>query len=251
MKNKCAHIQEIIFSSRDEEINSEETGIIRRHLETCDDCRKVYNEIKRTDGLLGRIKKSPLLFNGEEKLTASIMKKISAREIPDAAGPLDQLMDFLSAGKVRFALGLVLLMTMLSFGYMEYSDTKKIVSLEQKIGSQWNQTLVYAGVLREEESVLKFFYDAYKLFKGKRSYLEINQELVLIKTEDLRALLDDYSKLDEAAKIRLNEMRNRFLKDTSLVNQPGADETGISADRNNVEKLTKELEKRISKRGLK
>jgi hypothetical protein len=159
-------------------------------------------------------------------------------------------MDYLSTRTVRFALGFVLMLTTLSFISMEYGDTKQIVSLEQKLSDRWNQNLVYSGVI-QEEGVLKFFYDAYKLFNGKSSYMEITKELVLMKKEDLHALFVEYGKLDDATKVRLDEMRIQFLNDSSSVHSPGFNNKEIIILRKNVEKLTKELEQRNNRRGLK
>ena len=81
--------------------------------------------------------------------------------------------------------------------------------------------------------------------------MELNKDLVLIKTEELRSLLNDYTKLDEAAKIRVDELRSRFLRDTSRVRISGLSNNEIITGGKEVEKLTKELENRISRRGLK
>jgi hypothetical protein len=251
MKIKCKQAQRIMFSSQQRECDSEEWSLIQQHVQNCVECKSAFEELKKADSILGRIKTPILTFSNEEELTKSIIMKINDETYSDSVSYLDFLIDFVSTRTVKFALGFVLILTTLSFTYMEYNDTKQIVSLEQKIGNRWNQKLIYSSVIQEEEGVLKFFYDAYKLFNGKSSYLEINKELVLMKKEDLRALFDDYSKLDEVTKVRLDEMRIQFFRDTSSVRSSGFSNNKIISLRKEIERLTKELEQSINKRGLK
>ena len=251
MKSQCKNIQRILISERFDLYDSEEQKLIEHHLENCADCKAILEKVKKADGVIDRIKKPILSFSNEEDLTNSIMAQIRKEKYQTNINPFDSLMDFLSNQSVRFALGFVLILVTLSFISMEYTDTKQIVSLEQKMGDRWNQKLIYSGVIQQEEDLLKFFYDTYKLINGKSSYLEISKELVLIKKEDLRAFFNDYNKLDDATKIRLNEMRIQFLKDTSSVLLPGIVDYEKQSLRKEVERLTEELERRTNKRGLK
>ncbi|MBA4407100.1 hypothetical protein C0389_07495 [bacterium] len=247
----CKEVEQFLYSSKKDEINSARWALIDEHIKQCDRCRIIYENILKADSLFAKIKKKDHQFENEEYLTRSIMKKISNENHSDSKTILNYFIEIISTRSVKFALALLLLLCTLSFVYMEYSDTKQIISLEQKIGDRWNQKMIYSGVIQEEEGVLKFFYDAYKLLNGKSSFMEINRELVLMKKNDLRALLDDYNKLDEATKARLDDMRSKFLTDTSAVRSSGFSSKEIKYLRQEIERLNKELEESKEKRGLK
>lgn len=251
MNMNCKEVEQFLYSSKKDEINSARWALIDEHIKQCYRCRIIHENILKADSFLDLMRKPVHQFDNEEGLTRSIMEKISSKNYSDSRTILDYFIGIISTRSVKFALALLLLLCTLSFVYMEYSDTKQIISLEQKIGGRWNQKMIYSGVIQEEEGVLKFFYDAYKLLNGKSSFMEINRELVLMKKNDLRALLDDYNKLDEATKARLHDMRSRFLTDTSAVRSSGFSSKETKYLRQEIERLNKELEESKKKRGLK
>lgn len=251
MKMNCAEIQQLLYRSEKERENSENWTSVLNHINKCTECGKVYNNILNADALLDKLKNANPRFIFEDSLAASIMEVIEKEKHPDTVNVFDYLIEFSSHRTVKMAFGLLLMFCTLSFIYMEYSDTKQIVALEQKIGTRWNQSQVYAGVVSQEESIFKFFYDTYKLFDGKSSYLEINKELILMRKQDLRALFEEYNKLDGATKLRLNEMRNQLLGNDSSLRRPELNANEIIALRMEVERLSQELKSSLKKRGLK
>ncbi|MCX6169271.1 MAG: hypothetical protein NTX65_08025 [Ignavibacteriales bacterium] len=244
MKIECKEIQEFLYSQKNGGDDPGKWELILRHVNNCTECNNLYEKIMKADDLIERIKRTNHRFDFEENLTRSIIKQITAEEDSYPETIFDHFIELISSRSVKFALTMILLLSTLSFVVMEYSDTKQIISLEQKIGNRFDQKMVYAGVIQQEERVLKFFYDAYKLINGKSSYMEINKELVLMKRKDLIALFDDYGKLDDATKIRLEELRTQFYKDTSFVRSSGFTNNEIISLRKEVERLTKELEQR-------
>jgi hypothetical protein len=70
-----------------------------------------------------------------------------------------------------------------------------------------------------------------------------------MKKADLQALLKGYKTIDEASRVRLDEIWDKYKKEESSVIVSGKNRKEISALRNEVERLKKELEQSNLKKG--
>ena len=70
-----------------------------------------------------------------------------------------------------------------------------------------------------------------------------------MKKADLQSLLKGYKTLDEASRVRLDEIWDKYEKDESSVIVSEKNRKEITALRNEIERLKKELEQRKLKKG--
>jgi ABC-type Mn2+/Zn2+ transport system ATPase subunit len=130
---------------------------------------------------------------------------------------------------------------------MEYNDTKAIVSLEQRLGKKSELNRAY--IFQQEINALNFLSDLYNLSNGSTSSVELTNTLVLMKKADLNALIKGYKTLDEASRTRLNEMWDKYRKEESSIIVTEKNREEISALRNEIERLKKELQQSNLKKG--
>ena len=153
---------------------------------------------------------------------------------------LDRLNDIFSMEVIRFACSIVILLCGMTYIFMEYNDTKAIVSLEQRLGkkTEYNRAIIF----QQEINILNFLRDLYNLSNGSTSSVELTNTLVLMKKADLQSLLKGYKTLDEASRVRLDEIWDKYEKDESSVIVSEKNRKEITALRNEIERLKKELE---------
>jgi|GEM_PF-2278124 len=251
----CNQIQKIIYSTKSDELSPAQEEIIKTHIAKCAECKDVFEKVQHADEILSRIKNQIPVLTNEEELTRSIVERINSKENFSPRGNVETfwnyLIELVSARTARLAFGLVLLFCVLSYTYMEYNDTKKIMNLEQKIDSRWNKNFTYASILQQENGLLNFLSNVYKFSEGSTSYLKLSKDWVVLKKEDLQALFNDYNKLDEATRKRLNEIRNQLPITVSSKFDSAVNDNEINSLRKEVERLNKELEKIKSQRGMK
>ena len=209
----CKELQQLLYSARIEDFDPAEREFLKKHLADCETCKTIFQEVSKADRILDRIKEATPRIRNEHALTESIIAEIicNERSMADASANkfLDRLINIFSIKFVRFACGSVILLCGMTYLFMEYNDMKSIVSLEQRLGIQHDfnrASIVLPGV-----NVPGFLYDFYGLSNGSKAYIELTNKLILMKKEDLQALLNSYKTLDEASRKRLDEMQNRFL----------------------------------------
>ena len=251
MKPECTEVEGIISSSRLDEVDPARLNEIQLHLNGCALCRNRFETAMKTDAVIDKLARSLPSFPDEEKVARAIINRIKDVPVPKTGGILDDLIKFVSGGAVRFALGAILIFAAASFFYMEYSDTGKIISLEEKMSGKWGGNLNYSTVFKQEADFLNFIYKFYELADGRTSYMELNSELILMKKSHLRALFEDYEKFDEPAKFRLERMRSNLLQHLSKEASAGFKKNELNYLRGEVERLKKELEESKYKRGIK
>ncbi len=240
----CKELQRLLYSARIEDFDPAEREFLKKHLADCETCKTIFQEVSKADRILARIKEAAPRIRNEHALTEFIIDAIVSGERPTAdVGTntfLDSLMNIFSMKAVRLTCSIMILLCGMTYLFMEYSDMKEIVSLEQRLGIQHDfsrASIVLPGV-----NVPGFLYDFYELSDGSRNYIELTNKLILMKKEDLQTLLKDYKTLDESSRKRLDEMQNQFLEDEYLKLSSTNKNQEIKKLQNEIKRLKKELE---------
>jgi hypothetical protein len=247
----CKELQQLLYSARIEDFDPAEREFLKKHLADCETCKTIFQEVSNADRILDRIKEATPLIRNEHALTESIIAAIVSdeRSLADFSANkfLDRLNDIFSIKSVRFACGIVILLCGMTYVFMEYNDTKVIVNLEQRLGkkTEYNRAVIF----QQEINVLNFLRDLYNLSNGSTSSVELTNTLVLMKKADLQALLKGYKTLDEASRARLDEIWDKYKKEESSVIVSEKNRKEITALRNEIERLKKELEQSNLKKG--
>lgn len=248
---KCKELQQLLYSARLEDLDPVEREFLKKHLVDCRTCNMIFQEISKADRVLERIKQTPPHIRNEHALSESIIAAIvdSKRSVADAGlnSLLDRLNDIFSMQVVRFACGIIILLCGMSFVFLEYNDTKAIVSLEQKFGKKSESNHAY--IFQQEINVINFLNNLYNLSNGRTSSVELTNTLILIKKADLQLLLKGYETLDEGSRARLDEIWNKYKKEESSIIVSKENREEITALRNEIDRLRKELEQSNLKKG--
>jgi hypothetical protein len=247
----CEELQHLLYSVRIEDFDPGDREFLKTHLEDCESCKTIFQEVLKADRILDRIKKSTPRIRNEQALTESIIAEIvsSKGSVADTGlnSFLDRLNTIFSMEVVRFACGIIILLCGLSYVFLEYNDTKAIVSLEQRLGekSEFNRAYLF----QQEIKVLNFLNNLYGLSNGSTSSVELTNTLVLMKKADLQSLLKGYKTLDDASRAHLDELWNKYKKEESskIVSEGNREE--INALRSEIGRLRKELERSNLKKG--
>jgi hypothetical protein len=247
----CKELQQLLYSTRIEDFDPVDREFLKKHLADCETCKTIFQEVSKADRVLARIKEATPRIRNEQALTESIIAAIVSdkRSISDAGTYtfLDRLNDIFSKQVIRFACSTILLLCGMTYVFMEYNDTKAIVSLEQRLGkkSEFNRAYIF----QQEINVLNFLNDLYNLSNGSTSSVELTNTLILMKKADLQALLKGYKTLDEASRARLDEIWDKYKKEESSIIVSEKNREEITVLRNEIERLKKELERSNLKKG--
>ena len=242
----CEELQQLLYLTRTEDLDPAEREFLKRHLADCEDCKTIFQEVSKANLILGKIKKVIPRIRNEQTLTDSILAAIvNKRQVEKINTILDRLSDVFSIQVVRFACCAIILFCGMMYLFMEYNDTKEIVSLEHRLGLQHNFNR--ASITLPGVNVPDFLYDFYELSNGSKAYIELTNKLILMKKEDIQLLLNNYKTLDEASRKRLDEMQDRFLKDRYLKYSSAEKDKELEMLQNEIERLKKELEQSNNK----
>ena len=205
----------------------------------------------KADRILASIKEATPRIRNEQALTESIIAAITTDK-KSVIGTgiktfLDRLDDIFSTEVIRFACGFVILLCGMTYVFMEYNDTKSIVTLEHKLGKR--NEMNSADVFQQNIKFLNFLRDFYNLSNGSASSVELSNSLVLIKKADLQALFKEYKTLDEASRARVDELCDKYKNEDSTFIGSKINHNEITVLRNEIERLKKELEQINLKRG--
>jgi hypothetical protein len=248
---KCKELQHLLYSARPEELEPAEQESIQKHLAACEPCSAVFQNVTNADRLLARIKGTVPQIRNEQALTASIIKEIVNARKPAAVSSLTIFLDRLDAlftkEVIRFACGIVILMGGMSYVSMEYSDTKAIASLEQRLGKKSEAN--HAALFQQEINTMDFLRNLYGLSNGTISSVELTNTLVLMRKADLQALLKGYKSLDEASRTRLDAIWDSYRKEESSLLGSENTREEVNALRKEIERLKKELEQNNLRKG--
>ena len=240
----CQELQQLLYSARIEDFDPAEREFLKKHLADCEACKQIFQEVSKADRIVKNIKEATPLIRNERALAESIINAIviNKRSMADAGTNtfLDRLNEIFSKKIIRFACGLVILLCGMIYLFMEYNDTKAIVSLEQRLGKkgEFNR----ANIFQQEINILNLLHDLYNLSNGSTSSVELTNTLVLMKKADLQTLLKGYKTLDETSRARLDEIWKKYNKEESSVIGSENNQVEINALRNEIEQLKKELE---------
>ena len=248
----CKELQNLLYSARIDEFNPTDFEFLKHHLAECESCAAVFYKVSNAERILTRIKETVPRIPDEEALTESIIAAIAGfkRQTADVRANtfFDRLYDVFSMKVVRLACALVFLFCIISYMTMEYNDAKAIVGLERRMGNQ--SVSNRAGIFYQDMNILDFLHGLYMLSNGNISSVELTKTLVLIKKADLQNLLKDYKALDEASKVRLHAMCDKYIKEEpSLL--PGSEKNReeAAALRSEIKRLKMELERSINTKG--
>lgn len=218
MKIDCEQAKIFLLTVRIDEIYSEENKPLMEHINYCAQCKKIFIAVVNSDRLIQKLKKPASFVLEEEFITSSIIKRIEADKV-QRKGFVAQIMNYFSLGLARTVIVSILLMIIISFGYLNYQDAGKISELEKNFSGNWDKQMSSAALSKEVE-ILNYVYNLYRFIAGSEAYLEVNKNWLLLKKEDIIGLLSDYNKLDEKTKKRLFELKTKLLtnieKDFSL-----------------------------------
>jgi hypothetical protein len=239
----CKELQQLLYSARIDDFDPVEKEFLMKQLADCEACKQIFQEVSKADRIVKKIKEATPLIRNEHALAESIINAIiiNKRSMADAGTNtfLDRLNEIFSKKIIRFACGLVILLCGMIYLFMEYNDTKAIVSLEQRLGKkgEFNR----AGIFQQEINVLNLLHDLYNLSNGSTSSVELTNTLVLMKKADLQTLLKGYKTLDETTRARLDEIWKKYSKEESSVVGSEKNRAEINALRNEIEQLKKKL----------
>jgi len=247
----CKELQRLLYSTRIEDFDPVDRDFLKKHLADCETCKTIFQEVSKADRILDRIKEATPRIRNEQAMTESIIAAIVSEKkaVADAGTNtfLDRLSDIFSMDIIRFACSIILLLCGMTYVFMEYNDTKAIVSLEQRLGKKSELNRAY--IFQQEINALNFLSDLYNLSNGSTSSVELTNTLVLMKKADLNALLKGYKTLDEASRTHLNEMWDKYRKEESSIIVTKKNREEITALRNEIERLKKELQQSNLKKG--
>jgi hypothetical protein len=240
----CNEIQRTLFSEKIDELDPRDIEILKNHIIRCYDCRVIFEKVLKANRILLKVKAVTPHIRNEQALTdsilMSIMKEGEAKRSLEANTFLDRLSTVFCRKTIRFACCFIILFFGMMYSFMEYQDMKSIVNLEQRLGKQVD--ISQATNVLPVNNALRFLYDYYKLSNGSTSYVEITNKLVLMKKENVLALLNNYKELDGTSQSQLNEMRNEYLKEKIAEFDPSTRRREIQALQKEIERLKKELE---------
>jgi hypothetical protein len=247
----CKELQQLLYSARIEDFDPAEKEFLKKHLADCEICRQIFQQVSKADRILERIREATPLIRNEHALTESIIATIVLNERSTAdVSPnkfLDHLINIFSMKAIRFACSTAIFLCGMSYVFLEYTDTKAIVSLEQRMGKKIEFNRAY--IFQQEINGLNFLHNLYNLSNGSTSSVELTNTLVLMKKADLQSLLKGYKTLDEASQAHLDEIWDKYERDESSVIVSEKNRKEITALRNEIERLKKELEQRKLKKG--
>ena len=248
----CNELQNILYSIKTDELYPYEKESIEKHLATCKECATIYQNILEADRILTSIKVVTPRARNEQALTESIMTAIVSgnKFVPDTQAHtfLDQLIELFSIKTIRFACVIIILLCGMTYVFMDYNDTKAIVTLEQRFGKK--NEVNHAFIFQQEINTLNFINELYGLFTGTTSSVELTNTLILIKKADLYTMMKGYQSLDKSSQTRLNEIWKNYKEEESLKSATKDSREEIAALRNEVERLKKELEHSTHKKEL-
>lgn len=210
MKIDCNQIKDLILTSKIDEVSSDENKVIFEHINLCNECKNFLLGAKKAEKLIAKLKKTAAFVQDEEFITSSIIERIKS-ENKIEQNFLNHVLDYFSTSKVKAVLASILLVITVSFTYFNYLDAEKISNLEKRFSGNWNRQMNCAAMLSKEVELLNYVYNAYRLINGTQSFFEVNKSWVILKREDIRQLLTDYSNLDEDSIKRLLELKANLL----------------------------------------
>jgi uncharacterized small protein (DUF1192 family) len=240
----CKELQYFLYSTKIKDLGPAEKEFLKKHLVDCEECKFVFEEVSKADRILAKVKDTIPRIRNEHVLAESIIAKIVSDERTtvevNANKFLDRLITIFSMKAVRFACSIVILLCGMTYLFMEYNDMKSIVNLEQRLGIQHDFSR--ASIILPGVNVPGFLYDFYGLSNGDKAYIKLTNKLILMKKENLQALLNGYKTLDKESRKRLDEIQDQFLKDEYLKFSSTKKNEEIEKLQNEIERLKKELE---------
>jgi hypothetical protein len=246
----CNELQQILYSAKIDEVRPAERESIENHLANCKECAAFYQSILDADRILLRMKDVPLRMRDERAMRESILTAIGSRSKSGHGAQtqpfLDELIELFSIKSVRFACATIILLCGMAYVLMDYNDTKAIVSLEQRYGRK--NEVNHAFLFQQEMNTLKFVNELYGLFTGTTSTVELTNTLILIKKADLFSLMKGYQILDKSSQDRLNEIWKNYKEEESLKVSARDTREELTALRNEIERLKRELERSTHKK---
>jgi len=251
MKN-CGQIKELVSSKQLDELTTDERNFIEEHISSCNECKNIYETIKKADNVIAKMKTTQPVLSNEEFLIDAIMQKVnrphSSRNKEIEHYFYEKLLLFVSHKSVRYVLTTILFIMMSLYMFEEYSAVKDITRLESQLNKTAQLSNTKAEIISFDNVVLKFFYDAYKFARANSSYVKLSKEWLLVNKEDLRNLLLDYEKLDEPTKAKIQSLQSELLNQKEIMFSE-TENSKMKTLQLEIDRLNNELQKIKSRRG--
>jgi len=251
MKN-CGQIKELISSKLLDEFTTAERNLIEEHILSCNECKGIYEAIKKADNVLVKMKTVQPIIDNEDFFIDAIMQNVNKPHSTQIHKTeyyfYEKLLLFISHKSVRYALTTILFIMMSLYMFEEYSAVKDITQLENQLNKTAQLSNTKAEIISFDNVVLKFFYDAYKFARGNSSYVKLSKDWLLVNKEDLRNLLLDYEKLDEPTKAKIQSLQSELLNQKEIMFSEN-ENSKMKTLQLEINRLNNELQKIKSRRG--
>ena len=234
----CQKLQAVLYSNKIDELDPSERDMVKAHLAQCGACRDVFEEISHADRTLAKIKTAAPRISDEHALAASILSSLPQHEEEPL---LNRFTELFRLTTVRWACGSIILLFGMLFLWMEYQDMKEVVNLEQRLGNPIHSSQADVGIPIDQ--IFKGFYDYYRLWSGRTSYIEISHKLVLMKKKDLLALMNRYQELDNTAQEQLITWKDIYLNENPMEFQFSRHQQEMRTLQKEIEQLKNRLER--------
>ncbi len=251
MRSACNKTRRLLLTAKMNELSREDQYLIESHLKECDKCTALYDSYSESEKIEEKIRTSFHSFVDEDIFTRSVMMEIERRSAFSKENIFTEITGKLSAPRFRLALGAILFIIAFSFFSMEYGDTKKIISLEERMNYSKVNSAGYPNPFVQESDLLKYILDLYNFAGGGTPYLDINKDLALIKKEYLNSLIADNDNLSKSDKEKIDAIKNRLLNSNILSERKGLIKNKRDSLVSEIEPLKKELLESKSQRGAK
>ncbi len=188
---KCNKFEELLYLQ--DELNLEETNLLDKHLKDCSECQQLKQEIEQSSLIINNLSAVDPIFEYPKILTNQILENIETRSKFNISTYFLKIIDLFFSPKVRYALGTIAFLLVLTFVFQQSVIMYRLSNLEQKI---------------TETSVNNYQLQTNKQNNSFRVSLQ-NRETIEIDKKDLEILLESYKELNDRhdALIRLIEKK--------------------------------------------
>ncbi|MBN2411189.1 zf-HC2 domain-containing protein [candidate division KSB1 bacterium] len=212
---KCTYYQKQLHLYRSGELSDRERDRLNRHLASCPDCAAIRKELADMDHKIEQLRGESPVPDKPEALTGNIMHVLTSYEKLKSYqehSTYDNLIKFVFAPRIRFALLAVIVVIVGLFFIQESLLMVRIARLEKKISQN-----TAAGINRT--GITQYFVLENKLLSLEKSglfpsgsFLTVNniENEIVTNEKLLNALLENYKSI----KIQ-NELLLQLLKNTN------------------------------------
>ncbi len=199
----CKKAQYLSFLFKEGELTGSQLQKYKIHISTCGECSDLVNELMDFQENLSSLKSKKPVFTKAEELTTEIItfveKDVNRKNEIHPLNLFDRFIFKLVSPNFRVVMTSLLVLILSLFLTQEYNDLNKLSNLEKRVSAKQIETLE-AVSFRNNDLIIDKIESLFNFISGEKTWVEIPQDMILIKKETLFSLMKFSGELNNSQK---------------------------------------------------